>query len=68
MAARPPSTGETEEPDAVAFGIAAVDDHLDRAAIEFPATAREIADATGDPEPALDDAFRDFWTVRLRAL
>jgi len=34
----------------VAFGIAAVDDHLDRAAIEFPATAREIADATGDPD------------------
>jgi len=25
-------------------------------------------DATGDPEPALEDAFRDFWTVRLRAI
>ena len=25
-------------------------------------------DATGDPEPALDDAFRDFWTVQLRAI
>ncbi|WP_336002060.1 Vms1/Ankzf1 family peptidyl-tRNA hydrolase [Halorientalis halophila] len=25
-------------------------------------------DATGNPEPALEDAFRDFWTVRLRAI
>ena len=25
-------------------------------------------DATGEPEAALDDAFRDFWTVRLRAI
>ncbi|MFB6143176.1 MAG: Vms1/Ankzf1 family peptidyl-tRNA hydrolase [Halorientalis sp.] len=25
-------------------------------------------DATGDPEPALGDAFHDFWTVRLRAV
>ena len=25
-------------------------------------------DATGDPEPALEDAFRDFWTVRLRTI
>ncbi|SEN08965.1 hypothetical protein SAMN05216388_1001340 [Halorientalis persicus] len=25
-------------------------------------------DATGDPEPALDDAFRDFWTIQLRAI
>lgn len=25
-------------------------------------------DATGDPEPALADAFESFWTVRLRAL
>ncbi|AQL43492.1 hypothetical protein BV210_12660 [Halorientalis sp. IM1011] len=25
-------------------------------------------DATGNPEPALEDAFRDFWTVRLRTI
>jgi peptide subunit release factor 1 (eRF1) len=25
-------------------------------------------DATGDPEAALDDAFHEFWTVRLRAV
>lgn len=28
----------------------------------------DISDATGEPEAALDDAFRDFWRVRLRAL
>lgn len=50
MAARPPSAGETEEPDAVAFGIAAVDDHLSRAEIEFPATVSEVVAATGDPD------------------
>mgnify|MGYP000283048622 CR=1 FL=1 len=30
------------------------------------ADATATVDATGDPEPALDAAFRDFWTVRLR--
>jgi peptide subunit release factor 1 (eRF1) len=28
--------------------------------------ATATVDATGDPEEALDDAFREFWTVRLR--
>ncbi|VTT85648.1 hypothetical protein DM2_530 [Halorubrum sp. DM2] len=28
----------------------------------------DVSDATGKPEAALDDAFRDFWRVRLRAL
>ncbi|PSQ56555.1 hypothetical protein BRD22_05295 [Halobacteriales archaeon SW_8_68_21] len=28
----------------------------------------DVSDATGEPEAALDDAFRDFWRVRLRAL
>ncbi|MFB6152216.1 MAG: Vms1/Ankzf1 family peptidyl-tRNA hydrolase [Haloarculaceae archaeon] len=32
------------------------------------ADATAAVDATGDPEPALEDAFRSFWTVRLRAL
>ncbi|MFC6863686.1 Vms1/Ankzf1 family peptidyl-tRNA hydrolase [Halomicroarcula sp. GCM10025817] len=30
------------------------------------ATATRAVDATGDPEPALDDAVRSLWTVRLR--
>ncbi|WP_424017898.1 Vms1/Ankzf1 family peptidyl-tRNA hydrolase [Halorientalis pallida] len=37
---------------------------------EFSSVADVTAtvDATGDPEPALDDAFRDFWTVQLRTI
>lgn len=31
-------------------------------------TATAAVDATGDPEDALDDAFEDFWTVRLFGL
>ncbi|MFB6084769.1 MAG: Vms1/Ankzf1 family peptidyl-tRNA hydrolase [Halorientalis sp.] len=32
------------------------------------ADATATVDATGDPEPALDDAVRDFWTVQLRVI
>jgi len=32
------------------------------------ATATAAVDATGDPEPALDDAFRSFWTTRVYGL
>ena len=28
----------------------------------------DVSDATGKPEAALDDAFRDFWRVRIRAI
>ena len=37
---------------------------------EFMHRADETAavDATGDPEPALADAWRDFWSVQLRVL
>lgn len=37
---------------------------------EFADDARRTAavDATGDPEEALDSAFRDFWTTRLYAI
>ncbi|MDG5775826.1 Vms1/Ankzf1 family peptidyl-tRNA hydrolase [Haloarculaceae archaeon H-GB1-1] len=35
---------------------------------EEVADATSTVDATGGPEPALDDAFREFWTVRLTAL
>jgi peptide subunit release factor 1 (eRF1) len=36
----------------------------------FEDDADEVAtvDATGDPEDALDDAFREFWTVKLRVV
>jgi peptide subunit release factor 1 (eRF1) len=32
------------------------------------ADATATVDATGDPEPALDDAFREFWRVQLRGI
>ncbi len=37
---------------------------------EFSTVAEVTAtvDATGDPEPALRDAFQDFWTVQLRTI
>ena len=32
------------------------------------ADVTDVSDATGKPEAALDDAFRDFWMVRVRAI
>ena len=32
------------------------------------ADVTDVSDATGKPEAALDDAFRDFWRVRVRAI
>jgi hypothetical protein len=32
------------------------------------ADVTDVSDATGKPEAALDDAFRDFWRVRIRAI
>jgi len=37
-------------------------------AFEEAADATATVDATGDPEPALDDAFYDFWTTTLWAI
>ncbi|GAA0728346.1 hypothetical protein J2744_000426 [Halorubrum trapanicum] len=48
MAARPPGGGDTEEPEAIEFGIAALDARLDEAEVSFPATAAELRDALGD--------------------
>lgn len=48
MAARPPSDG-LDEPDAVEFGIAALDASLDGADVAFPATADEVVAALDDP-------------------
>ena len=32
------------------------------------ADVTDVSDATGKPKPALDDAFRDFWTARIHAI
>ncbi|WP_178917256.1 hypothetical protein [Natronomonas gomsonensis] len=56
MGVRPPQQGGDEVPDTVAFGIAALDEHLDRAEIQFPATQRELLDALDDPKIPYDAA------------
>ena len=53
MAARPPGDGPAE-PDAIEFGIAVLDGHLDEADVSFPATAEEIRNALGDREIPYD--------------
>lgn len=71
MGVRPPQ-GESDEPDTVAFGIAALDERLDRSGVQFPATADEILAAVDDTaipydaggstldlESALDRAAKD---------
>ncbi|QHS15973.1 hypothetical protein [Halopenitus persicus] len=41
MAVRPPSN-DADEPDAIEFGIAALDARLEESDVEFPATQREV--------------------------
>ncbi|GGL58235.1 DUF5789 family protein [Halocalculus aciditolerans] len=50
MAAPPPTSDDDDDPAALAFGIAAVETHIEGADIEWPATSEEIVAATGDPD------------------
>ncbi len=55
MGVRPPQGGDGDDaPKAVAFGIAALDDHLERASVQFPATDEELLDALDDPAVPYD--------------
>lgn len=56
MGVRPPQQTDDDDPGTVAFGIAALDDHLERAEIVFPATDEEILEALGDPAVPYDAA------------
>lgn len=49
MGVRPPQQGDDDEPETVAFGIAALDEHLSRGDVTFPVTEEELLDALGDP-------------------
>jgi hypothetical protein len=62
MAARPPQDDDDAEPEAIEFGIAALDGRLDRGGVEFPATASELVRGLDDPEIPVDAAGH---TVRL---
>ncbi|WP_435063264.1 hypothetical protein [Halobaculum sp. EA56] len=55
MAARPPQ-GDTDEPESIEFGIAALDARLDRAGVGFPATTEELIRSLGDTEVPYDAA------------
>jgi mannose/cellobiose epimerase-like protein (N-acyl-D-glucosamine 2-epimerase family) len=55
MAARPPQQ-DSSAPDAIEFGIAALDGHLDDSEVAYPATSDEIVRTLGDPEIPYDAA------------
>lgn len=50
MGVRPPQQGDDDDaPETVAFGIAALDEHLNRGTATFPTTDRELLEALDDP-------------------
>jgi hypothetical protein len=56
MGVRPPSTDIDDEPDIIAFGIAALDARLEETDVSFPVTAEELADGYGDMRIPFDAA------------
>ncbi|MWV64948.1 hypothetical protein GRS48_08975 [Halorubrum sp. JWXQ-INN 858] len=66
MAARPPGGGGgSSEPEAIEFGIAALDARLDEADVSFPATGEEILRALDDHTVPYDSKGR---TLELDAV
>jgi hypothetical protein len=53
MAVRPPQD-DGSDPEAIEFGIAALDARLDRVGVAFPVTADELVRATGNPSSPYD--------------
>ena len=75
MAVRPPQD-DSSEPDAIEFGIAALDARLDEAVLDFPATADEVVGALGNTAipydaagntVALDDALAEVPKTRFES-
>jgi len=54
MGVRPPQQGDDDEPEAVAFGIAALDEHLNRREVTFPTTEDELLAVLDDPAVPYD--------------
>ena len=54
MGVRPPQQSNDDGPEIIAFGIAALDEHLERADIVFPTTSGELLDTLGDPNIPYD--------------
>ena len=74
MGVRPPQQDDDGTPETVAFGIAALDDNLERADVIFPMTDDELIDTLGDPavpydakgnEIRLSEALEDLSRVRF---
>ena len=53
MGVRPPRD-DADEPDSLAFGIAALAERLDRADVSYPAGSTELVRTLGDPEIPCD--------------
>lgn len=54
MGVRPPQQGRDDEPETIAFGIAALDGYLEGSELQFPATTDEVLEALGDREVPYD--------------
>lgn len=65
MGVRPPQNDPDDEPDTVEFGIAALDAHLERADLSFPADAREVVGRLGDPRVDVDPTGNDVALSRV---
>lgn len=55
MAVRPPSN-DSDEPDAIEFGIAALDARLKEADVTFPATGQELLDGLDSTDVPYDSS------------
>lgn len=54
MGVRPPQQNDDETPQTIAFGIAALDDHLQRSEVTFPVRDVELLEALGNPSIPYD--------------
>ena len=54
MGVRPPQQDGDDEVETIAFGIAALDEHLERGDVTFPTTEEALLDRLGDPEVPYD--------------
>ena len=54
MGVRPPQQSDDDAPEIIAFGIAALDEHLERADVTFPVTEEALLETVGDPSIPYD--------------
>jgi hypothetical protein len=54
MGVRPPQDDDADEPESLAFGIAALAERLDRADVSFPVDSEDLVRELDDPEIPCD--------------